>query len=134
MRRSVSRPSRTASKADSSPSKKASSTVVLPERSAAPAGEIVDAVRSRGHRTVLCEGGPTVIGWLLRERLLDELFLTLSPRLAGREPGVARSGLVEGYALPPDGLVGAQLLSVKRGESHLFLRYRIASRVADSFP
>ena len=32
---------------------------------------------------LLCEGGPTVFGALLHERLVDELFLTLAPKLTG---------------------------------------------------
>ena len=36
-----------------------------------------------GVRLLLCEGGPTLFGALLREDLVDELFLTLSPKLAG---------------------------------------------------
>ena len=36
-----------------------------------------------GVRTVLCEGGPTIFGALLQEDLVDELFLTLAPKLAG---------------------------------------------------
>src|SRR5262249_16015299 len=36
-----------------------------------------------GVRTLLCEGGATVFGALLHEDLVDELFLTVSPRLAG---------------------------------------------------
>jgi riboflavin-specific deaminase-like protein len=34
-------------------------------------------------RTVLCEGGPTIFGALLQEDLVDELFLTIAPKLAG---------------------------------------------------
>jgi riboflavin-specific deaminase-like protein len=36
-----------------------------------------------GVRSLLCEGGPTLMGALLHEQLVDELFLTLSPQLAG---------------------------------------------------
>jgi riboflavin-specific deaminase-like protein len=36
-----------------------------------------------GVRSVLCEGGPTLMGALLHEGLVDELFLTLAPQLAG---------------------------------------------------
>lgn len=42
--------------------------------------------RLRSHydvRTVLCEGGPTLFGALLREDLADELFLSLAPKLTG---------------------------------------------------
>ncbi|MGI8902503.1 MAG: dihydrofolate reductase family protein [Solirubrobacteraceae bacterium] len=36
-----------------------------------------------GVRWLLCEGGPTLFGALLHEGLVDELFLTLAPKLAG---------------------------------------------------
>jgi riboflavin-specific deaminase-like protein len=34
-------------------------------------------------RSVLCEGGPTLFGALLQENLVDELFLSLAPKLTG---------------------------------------------------
>ena len=34
-------------------------------------------------RSLLCEGGPTLFGALLQEDLVDELFLTLAPKLTG---------------------------------------------------
>ncbi|MFN8111791.1 MAG: dihydrofolate reductase family protein [Solirubrobacterales bacterium] len=37
----------------------------------------------RGIRSLLCEGGPTLHGELLAAGLVDELFVTRSPRLAG---------------------------------------------------
>lgn len=39
--------------------------------------------RDFGVASLLCEGGPTVFGALLHENLADELFLTISPNLAG---------------------------------------------------
>ena len=83
--------------------------------------DAVSELRSRGHETILTEGGPHVIGELLRESLLDELFLTLSPVLAGRAQG--RLGLVEGIELLPAAGAWAELASLRRHGSHLFLRY-----------
>ena len=80
-------------------------------------------VRGDGHRVVLTEGGPTIIGELLRGHALDELFLTVSPRVAGRDAGAPRLGFVEGFAFDPDQLLAAQLLSARRNRSHLFLRF-----------
>jgi riboflavin biosynthesis pyrimidine reductase len=51
------------------------------------------AVRARGCGTVLTEGGPRLLGQLVADRLLNELFLTISPVLAGRED-TTRPGLV----------------------------------------
>jgi riboflavin-specific deaminase-like protein len=36
-----------------------------------------------GVRSLLCEGGPTLFGSLIHEQLVDELFLTVAPKLAG---------------------------------------------------
>jgi riboflavin biosynthesis pyrimidine reductase len=87
----------------------------------------LDALRSRGHRLILSEGGPTLLGSLLDAGLLDELFLTLSPVLAGRHEDARRLSLVEDAALLPDRRVGGELLGVRREGAHLFLRYALAS-------
>lgn len=39
--------------------------------------------RQHGVHRLLCEGGPTLFAALLHEELVDELFLTIAPRLAG---------------------------------------------------
>lgn len=46
--------------------------------------DVLAAIHSRGHKLVLTEGGPSLLGQLVRDSLLDELFLTVSPLLAGR--------------------------------------------------
>lgn len=82
-------------------------------------------LRERGHRIVLSEGGPTLLSSLIASRLVDELFLTLSPLVAGRA-GAPRLGLVEGVELLPDVRVEGTLRSVRRSGSHLLLRYGLA--------
>jgi riboflavin biosynthesis pyrimidine reductase len=72
---------------------------------------------------ILIEGGPRLIGDFFAEHCLDELFLTLSPQVAGRENSSERPGFVSGKIFAPDNSLWGKLLSVKRGESHLFLRY-----------
>ncbi len=84
----------------------------------------VAALRERGHARILSEGGPTVFASCLRAGLIDELFLTLSPVVAGRAPVVREAlGLVEGEPFLPETRVGATLRGVRRSGSHLFLRY-----------
>jgi riboflavin biosynthesis pyrimidine reductase len=82
------------------------------------------ALTERGHRLILSEGGPRVIGTFLEAGLVDELFLTVSPLLVGRTPADERFALVEGADLLPDGL-DARLLGVRRDGGHLFLRYEL---------
>lgn len=71
-------------------------------------------------RSVLCEGGPTVLGTLLAEGTLDELFLTLAPRLAG---GGEAPTVTEGVPLPD--LLELDLASALEARGELFLRYVI---------
>lgn len=82
------------------------------------------ALRARGHARVLSEAGPTVFGSLLADGLVDELFLTLSPVLAGRLGAGSRLGLVEGVELLPQAHLAPRVVSVRRADRHLFLRYR----------
>ena len=102
----------------------------LPAASLGPRPEldaraVVPALADRGHRLILSEGGPRVIGALLEARLVNELFLTVSPLLVGRTPHNERFALVEGADLIPGGPGGAQLLSIRRDGDHLFLRYAL---------
>lgn len=87
------------------------------------AGAILAAIRAEGHRRVLTEGGPRLLARLVADRALDELFLTISPVLAGRRPGDGRHGLLEGVQLLPDDGRWARLRSLRAGGSHLFARY-----------
>src|SRR5205814_8586401 len=93
-------------------------------------GELVDLraaialLHDRGHTLILSEGGPHLFGSLLVQGCVDELFLTVSPLLAGRSAR-ARLALVEGRELLPETAVQTELLSVRRHEEHLFLRYAL---------
>jgi riboflavin biosynthesis pyrimidine reductase len=82
-------------------------------------------LRRRGCSVILSEAGPTLFAGLVAARLVDELFLTVSPLLAGRAAG-ARLGLVEGVELLPQTRVAGRLRSVRTHGSHLFLRYRLS--------
>lgn len=89
------------------------------------AAKLVAMAASTGARLVLCEGGPHLIGALLAARLLDELFLTVAPQLAGRDETTRRLALVEGTAFAVATAPWATLRSARRSGDHLFLRYRI---------
>jgi riboflavin biosynthesis pyrimidine reductase len=81
------------------------------------------ALRARGHRLILHEGGPHVIGSFFEAGAVDELFLTISPLLTGRIVLDPRLALVEGADLLPG--VRARLVGVRRDTDHLFVRYQI---------
>jgi riboflavin biosynthesis pyrimidine reductase len=64
------------------------------------------------------------MGILIREHLLDEIFLTVSPVAAGRDRDT-RLGMIEGVELLPNAEVWSRLLSARRHGDYLFLRYGI---------
>ena len=72
--------------------------------------DAVAALHDRGLSLVLSEGGPRTIAPFLAAGVVDELFLTISPLLAGRVPGEERLALVEGADLVPGGPLAARLL------------------------
>jgi riboflavin biosynthesis pyrimidine reductase len=77
-------------------------------------------LRARGVRALLCEGGPTLSRALLAEDLVDELFLTLSPLLAGNTDAPR---IVEGDDLPAPARLDLEW--VLHHDDELYLRYRI---------
>jgi riboflavin biosynthesis pyrimidine reductase len=88
------------------------------------ARSILDAIgRVRSSDVVLVEGGPHLLADFFAESCVDEQFLTLAPHVAGRDSSVDRPGLVAGRTFAPDHPLWGTLVSVKRGDSHLFLRY-----------
>jgi 5-amino-6-(5-phosphoribosylamino)uracil reductase len=73
-----------------------------------------------GVRSVVCEGGPTLNSHLFAAGLVDELWLTLNPKVAGGAAAltiVAGRELVEPAELEP--------LSVAEGGGDLFTRWRV---------
>ncbi|HEY5377834.1 MAG TPA: dihydrofolate reductase family protein [Polyangiaceae bacterium] len=84
---------------------------------------LLATLRAEGFGRVLTEGGPTLFAELVRERLVDELFVTSSPALFGRFPGDNRKSLCDGLDLNGAAL---ELLSVRRHGSHLFQRYALS--------
>lgn len=82
-----------------------------------------------GVRSVMCEGGPTLNESLLLYGLVDELFLTVKPAIAG---GADALTIVAGMPLPE--LVQLELGWVLEEEGELYLRYRMGARTAAPVP
>jgi len=85
------------------------------------AAALRDLRARHGVRVVLCEGGPRVVGALLQEDLLDELFLTFAPMLVG---GNGVKNVIEGLGVNPP--VPLELIRVLESDSYLFLRYLVS--------
>ncbi|MEK8091188.1 dihydrofolate reductase family protein [Methylocystis sp. IM3] len=87
---------------------------------AAVLGILADEFRVR---LLLHEGGPTVFGIFLAANMVDELFLTLAPQIAGRGVEAQRLGLAEQALFLPETAPWFTLQSVKQASDHLLLRY-----------
>lgn len=92
-----------------------------------PMSDVVKvAMEVAGGGHILTEGGATILGRFLDERVLDELFLTIAPRIAGRSREAPRVALVEGAAFAAKAAPGARLVSLKAAGDYLFTRYAFA--------
>jgi riboflavin-specific deaminase-like protein len=71
-------------------------------------------------RVIVCEGGGALLAQFFAARAVDELYLTLVPRVLG---GAGAPSLVGGAGFEPDALPDARLGSVEQVGDELFLRY-----------
>ena len=93
-----------------------------------------------GVRTLLCEGGPHLNAQLLGAGLVDELFLSLSPLLAGGDldgnpahpnPTHAEAlRILAGPSFSPP--IALELRGVLEHDSSLFLRYGVRGRAGET--
>ena len=108
----------------------ATTVLILGESPIIDGRAVADALYNRGHRLILSEAGPHVFGSLLDAHVVDELFLTISPVLAGDAGLGTRLHLVEGADLFP--LHQLEPVSMRRHGRHLFARYRLSDGESSS--
>jgi riboflavin-specific deaminase-like protein len=86
-------------------------------------GSVSDVIRDLGRRgatRILCEGGPTLNAALFEARLIDEVFLTIAPKLvAGEQPLTIVKGPRFAHTIHLD------LKSLVEVEGELFLHYAV---------
>lgn len=75
---------------------------------------------ARGHRTVLCEGGPALLAQVAAAGVLDELCLTTSPLLALGDGPRITTGISSDVLLP------RRLATLLEDDGMLFARYLAA--------
>lgn len=78
----------------------------------------------KGFKNVLLEGGPTVLGSFFAQNLIDEVFLTIAPKIFGNKDDNTMT-MVEGFLLPHIKIKRCILLSVRQIDNEIFLRYKV---------
>ena len=83
--------------------------------------------QEHGIRTLLCEGGPTLYGELLRKQLIDEEFRTISLQVLGKttKPGIDRPTAYGNVSYSPESAPWFRLISIHYAlPYHAFFRLR----------
>ncbi len=88
--------------------------------------DLVEAMRmlrqEQGVKHLLCEGGGTLNEQMIKLGLVDELFLTIASKLKG---GASLPTIMGGQGFPEGEFATANLVSIYRDDSELYLRYKI---------
>ncbi len=87
---------------------------------AVPIPDLLSWLWEQGIRTLLCEGGGDLCAQMFTARAVDELYLTLIPRVIG---GALAPTLVGGPGLGIEDVPDATLSDLDRIGDELFLRY-----------
>ena len=81
------------------------------------AAQVIDALTDRGYQRILCEGGPSLFGFLAAAGQVDELCLTVAPLLLGG----SAPRIVDGPELAPP--ARSRLAGLLEDDGFLFYRW-----------
>lgn len=95
-----------------------------PEIFTKDSSELVQYLNQQDIENVFIDGGPTLLASFLNQGLLDEIFLTIAPKIYGNDGSAIT--MVEGQLFPPN-KIKLQLLSAEKIEDEVSLRYKILS-------
>ncbi len=98
--------------------------VVLPKRTLSPS-DVLENLRQRRIKKVLLEGGGEVHFAFLEEGVVDDIYVTLTPRLIG---GAAAPTILDGRGFLASNHLRLRLISSKRLGDELFLKYRVVPK------
>lgn len=84
---------------------------------------IAEYLQQSNYSSVLVEGGPALWSHFFQSNLIDEIFLTLAPKIFGSEVDNTLT-LSEGALFAPNQIKEYNLISMKQFKNEVFLRYR----------
>lgn len=88
-------------------------------------GDLVKYLKKQNHHVIQMEGGPVLTASFLEKGFLDELFITIAPKIFGNEEGKTLT-MVEGKLFSPKEIKNLKLITVHSLENEIFLRYKVA--------
>lgn len=100
-------------------------TILTPEQGTARVTpeSLISYLNTQGHKHVFIDGGPTLIAQLLQARVLDEVHLTVAPKIFGSAPGKTLT-MTEGILFPPDEVPEFELVNVQQLDNEVVMRYK----------
>lgn len=84
--------------------------------------DLISYLSEQGHELVYVDGGPTLISILLKNQLLDEIHLTIAPKIFGTKTQKTLT-LAEGMLFPPNEIPKFKLKDVTQLKDEVILRY-----------
>lgn len=99
-------------------------TIVRAGNTSVDLAQLAAYLYKAGYKHVLVEGGPHILGSFFRADLIDEVFVTMAPKIFGNTDHQTLT-MVEGHLFDATRIKHLQLLAVKQHADELFLRYRI---------
>ncbi|MBI4720016.1 MAG: dihydrofolate reductase family protein, partial [Chitinivibrionia bacterium] len=97
------------------------SVVVFPSKTVSPK-RVVEYLGRRGVRRILVEGGGALNHSFIKARLVDEIYITVTPFVIG---GSGAPTVVDGQGFLAHARVRLELVSCRRIKDEVFLRYRV---------
>jgi len=101
--------------------RKIAEVVVLPGKMIRPA-DVLDLLSARGARRVLVEGGGTLNYSFFEAGLVDEIYITVTPRILG---GAKAPTPVDGRGFLKNTQVRLRLATLRRRGDEIFLKYTV---------
>lgn len=86
--------------------------------------DFVNYLKQQKYHAIQMEGGSVLTSSFLEKGYLDELFITIAPKIFGNEEGKTLT-MVEGKLFSPDKIKNLKLISVHSLKNEVFLRYKV---------
>lgn len=81
-------------------------------------------LHEKGFKKILVEGGPHTLGEFFANDLMDEVFVTIAPKIFGNKDNSTLT-MVEGHLFKPKQVKKLKLISIKKIKDELYLRYGV---------